>query len=233
LKIVFLGPPGAGKGTYSSRISKILNIPHISTGDIFREAIMKRTELGKKVSDYVKNGDLVPDNVTVAILKERISQSDCQRGFILDGYPRTVVQAKELEKLTNLDVVINLEINENIILKKLSARRVCKSCGEIYNLADIQETINGIKYSMPPMLSKKPGICDKCEGELEQRKDDKMNVIRDRLELYRKQTEPLIIYYQKRGLLKKIIVNAGPDIVVPMIMEKLESLKNDKVDPEI
>ena len=223
MKIIFLGPPGSGKGTYSTRLSRLLGIPHISTGDIFREAVKQGTELGKKVNEYLMRGELVPDNITTNVLKERISKPDCEKGFILDGYPRTMPQAKALDEFVEIDLVINLNIHEKILIEKLSARRICVNCGEIYNIADTKETIDGVKYDMPPMLPKTPGVCDKCGGKLIHRKDDRVEVIKTRLKLYRKQSEPLIRSYRKRGLVEDVLVNAGLEKTVPKIMEKLKS----------
>lgn len=224
MKIIFLGPPGSGKGTYSSRIEKQLGIPHISTGDIFREAVNKGSELGKKVSDYMKRGELVPDEVTIAVLKDRLSMADCKNGFILDGYPRTIPQAEALEKITNINIVLNLTINEDVLIQKLTARRICKVCGEIYNVADIRGVIDGVKYDMGPMLPKVSGKCDKCGGELVQRKDDTVEVIAERLKVYKDQTEPLIKYYRKKKLLEDVLVNAGPEVIVPKIMARLAKI---------
>jgi len=225
MKIIFLGPPGSGKGTYSSRIAPQLGIPHISTGDILRDIVKQGRELGKKVSVYQQKGDLVPDDITIKVLKERISEQDCEKGFILDGYPRNINQAKALDKITDIDVVINLRIADEILIKKLMARRVCKNCGDIYNIADIKETVNGVEYNMPPMLPKNDSECDKCGEELIQRKDDSEEVIRERLGVYKKQTKPLIDYYTKKGLIKDVYVVAGPEIMVPNIMEVLRQIK--------
>jgi adenylate kinase len=225
MRIIFIGPPGSGKGTYSSRIAPILGIPHISTGDIFREEVKKGTALGKDVSGYMSRGDLVPDEMTIRVLKERLSQPDAAKGFILDGYPRTVHQAEELEKLTKVDSVILLNIPEEILIEKLTARRVCSNCGAIYNIADIYRTVNGRRYHFPPMLPKKPGICDECGGRLIQRKDDTYQVIQERLEVYKKQTEPLLEFYGRRGLVDDIHVTGGLEEMVPKILEHLESLK--------
>lgn len=219
--IIFLGPPGSGKGTYSARIGKLLGMPHISTGNIFREAIKEQNEMGKRVKQYIKRGELVPNDVTINVLKERISKPDCNKGFILDGYPRTRTQAKILDTLVEVDLVINLNIHEKILIKKISARRICVKCGEIYNIADINESINGVKYIMPPMLPKKLGICDKCGGKLIQRKDDRVVVLKNRVNLYRKQTEPLIRFYRKRGIVEDILVNFGSKEGVPIIMKKV------------
>ena len=142
-----MGPPGSGKGTYSSRIAPILGVPHISTGDIFREEVKKGTALGKEVAGYMSRGELVPDEITMKVLKERLSKPDAAKGFILDGFPRTLRQAEELEKITRIDSVILLNIPEEILIEKLTARRVCSNCGAIYNIADIHRTVDGEEYA--------------------------------------------------------------------------------------
>lgn len=222
MKAIFLGPPGVGKGTYSTRISARLNIPHISTGDLFREEVKKGSELGKTVSKYMQKGELVPDEITIKVLKDRISKPDCKNGFILDGFPRTINQAEELGKITTITVVINLDMPDKILVEKLSARRICKSCGETYNVADINETYKGIKFEMPPMLPKNDMKCDKDGGELIQRDDDKEEVIKGRLKVYKKQTQPLIEYYKKKGLIKDVFVTSGWDIMIPKIFDLLK-----------
>jgi len=220
--IIFLGPPGAGKGTYSARLARILDIPHISTGEIFREAIKKNNDLGKQVNDYIRKGRLVPDSITSYILKRRIDEPDCQNGFILDGYPRTIPQAKALDEIVKIDAVLNLRIHEKISIMKLSARRICNQCGETYNIIDVEETLDGMEYQMPAMHPKTPGICDKCGGTLIQRKDDRVEVIETRLKLYHKQSEPLIRYYRSRGLVEDIYVHLGIDRTIAQIMKKLK-----------
>jgi adenylate kinase len=219
--IVFLGPPGSGKGTYSTRISAKLDIPHISTGDLFREERRNKTELGSRLAPFMDSGGLVPDELTVSILKERISRPDCRSGLILDGYPRTLAQAEVLEKITKVDVVMNLNLPDKLLIMKLAARRVCKNCGEIYNIADIDETIDGIHYILPPMKPKNDMKCDKCGGELIQRTDDREETVANRLQVYKRQTKPLIDYYTKKGLLKDVFVHAGPEVMVPEIMKIL------------
>jgi adenylate kinase len=225
MRIVFIGPPGSGKGTYSARIAPILKIPHISTGDIFRGEAKKGTALGIEVSGYMSRGDLVPDETTIKVLKERLDQPDATKGFILDGYPRTLNQTKELENITKIDVVILLSIPEDILFEKLTARRVCSKCGETYNVADIHRTINGVKYDFPPMNPKKAGICDVCGGKLVQRKDDTLQVIQERMEVYKKQTEPLIEFYRKQGLLEDFHISGGVDETIPKILQQLKRME--------
>lgn len=212
MKIIIFGPPGSGKGTYASRLSPKLGIAHISTGDIFREAIKRRTALGKIAQRYISKGELVPDDVTNRILKRRIKQKDCMKGFILDGYPRTISQVKELEKIADIDAIVNLDVPDRIVIKRLSAREVCKKCGAIYN-----------KLTLKP---KKKGICDKCGGELYQRMDDMPKLVKERLRLHKKQIDPLMKYYRKK---KENIIDIRidkatikPEVVVKKIMEKLK-----------
>ncbi len=224
-RIIFIGPPGSGKGTYSSRLSPTLGIPHISIGDIFREEVKKGTLLGKAIARYMSRGDLVPDETTIEILRDRLSQPDAKRGFILDGYPRTIRQAEELEKITKVDVVVLLNIPRDILLEKLTARRVCNKCGAIYNIADIHRTINGVQYDLPPMLPKKKDVCDVCDGKLVQRKDDTLQVIQDRMDVYGKQTEPLVEFYRKRGLIEEVYVSEGVEEMTPKILEQLKRLE--------
>jgi len=200
--LILLGPPGSGKGTQAKRIEKVFHLPHISTGDILREAIDKGTPLGKEAEEYMKRGDLVPDHVVNGIVKERLSKPDCKRGFILDGYPRTVPQAISLEEiLKNLSLslyaVIHLNVSDEEVVRRLTNRRICPKCGAIYNLL--------IK---PPNDDE---VCDVCRSKLIRRKDDEEDVIRRRLEVYRRETEPLIKYYEERGLLKNIEADGTVD----------------------
>lgn len=221
MNLIFFGPPGSGKGTYASRIGPQLGIPHISTGDIFRSAIAEQSKLGRKVQAAVKAGRLVDDDTTNAIVKERLARQDAKKGFILDGYPRTVKQAGFLDRLTHVGIVINLELSEDIIIEKALARRICEKCGNIYNIADINR--RGIR--MPPLLPKKQGVCDKCGGRLIHRKDDNEATIRDRLETYRQQSEPLIAYYRKKKLVKDVRVVGPPEVMVPRIMKILKAVE--------
>lgn len=207
--IIFLGPPGAGKGTHAKEVSSILNIPHISTGDIFREAIKNQTELGMKVKEFLDSGKLVPDELVWEVVKDRLDAEDCKNGFILDGFPRTILQAELLDKYLkekNADLkVIYLDASDDLVIKRLSSRRVCKNCGAIYNL-----------ISMPP---KKEGICDICGGELYQRSDDYPDVIKKRLETYYRETQPLIDYYKNRGVMYTISAEKDREEVLQEILK--------------
>ncbi|RJS83559.1 adenylate kinase [Candidatus Bathyarchaeota archaeon] len=217
MRIVMLGPPGAGKGTYASRLTEILGIPHISTGDMVREEIKKQTPLGKRIKEYSDRGILVPDEIIIKLLAERLKKQDCKDGFILDGFPRTINQAEALEKIAKIDLVINLEVPDEIIITRLSNRLICGKCGAIYNLLTLKP--------------KKEGICDKCGGKLYQRKDDRPEVIRERLKVYRKQTEPLIEYYTKRGLLRNVRCDdlmIPPEVMVKKIVEIIKQQKEIK-----
>ena len=176
MRFVFLGPPGVGKGTYSSRAAPLLGIPHISTGDIFREEAAKGTELGNKIKAIMESGGLVSDDIVLDALKERLKKPDAEKGFILDGFPRTIEQAEALGKMFSIDMAMNIHMPEDILIEKITARRVCRECGDLYNVADIRR--HGIE--LPPMLPKVPGKCDKCGGELYQRKDDTEDAIKVR-----------------------------------------------------
>lgn len=195
MKFVFLGAPGAGKGTQASLIADKFGIAHISTGDIFRENIKNETELGLKVKSLMDEGKLCPDDLTVELVKDRISQEDCKKGFILDGFPRTIAQAEVFETVLNnanekLDAVIDIDIPDQAVIDRMSGRRLCKECGESYHVM------------FNP--TKEDGICDKCSGELYIRKDDEEATVLNRLVEYHKNTEPLIDFYNDRGLLKKV-----------------------------
>lgn len=190
MKLIILGPPGVGKGTIAKKLVEKYNIIHISTGDLLREAVKNQTELGQKAKKFMNSGKLVPDDLIIPLIKERIKKDDCKKDFILDGFPRTIAQLKALEKITSIDKVLNLNSSEKTIIKRLSERRICKKCGAIYHITNI-----------PP---KKEGICDKCGGILYQRNDDKPETIKKRLKTYKNQTEPLIGYYKNKDLLADI-----------------------------
>jgi len=195
MRIMLMGPPGAGKGTQAEMLVKDLNIPHISTGDMFRAAIKNGTELGKKAKNFMDAGQLVPDEVTVGIVRERLSQSDCAQGFLLDGFPRTLAQADALGDTLDalgvkLDAVVNIQVGRDDLIVRLTGRRVCRGCGATYHMV----------FNTP----RKDGVCDKCSGELHQRDDDSLETVASRLDVYERQTQPLIRYYQGKGLLVNI-----------------------------
>jgi adenylate kinase len=222
MKLIFFGPPGSGKGTYASRVGPQLGIAHISTGDLFRAEVSAATPLGKLAKTYMDKGALVPDEVTIKMFKERIAKDDCKKGFILDGFPRNVEQMKALEKITPIDLVVKFNLADEIIIEKTLGRRICEKCSAIYNVADIKRG----KLSMPPLLPKKNGVCDKCGGKIIQRNDDNEKTIKDRLDVYRKQTTPLIEYYEKKKMIKSQDVIGPPEVMVPIIIEIIK--KNTK-----
>jgi len=198
MKIIMLGAPGAGKGTLAEMIQKKYMIPQISTGDLLRDAVKNKTDLGLSAKQYMDRGELVPDDLVLKLLQHRIVKADCIKGFILDGYPRNVAQAKSLEKLgMGIDKVLNFVVPEKIILERLTGRRTCKSCGAIFHIKNI-----------PPKVK---GICDKCGGQLYQREDQKPEVIKERLKVYKDQTEPLISFYRKEKILSDIDASTNPE----------------------
>ncbi|MEE9197655.1 MAG: adenylate kinase [bacterium] len=195
MNLILLGPPGAGKGTQAKLVAEQFGIPQISTGDILRRAVKDGTPLGQEAQAYMERGDLVPDAVVIGIIEERLTQPDCQAGYILDGFPRTEVQANALAETLGkrggaIDHVVNIEVSDEELIPRLTGRRTCKECQEPYNV-----TFN------PPQ---REGVCDKCGGELIQRKDDDEETIRARLGVYREQTAPLVVYYEKQGLLRTV-----------------------------
>jgi adenylate kinase len=190
MKLIFLGPPGAGKGTLAGLVAKELGIPPISTGDIFRDAIKRETELGKQVKAIVGRGDLVPDELTVSLVRERLARPDAVNGYILDGFPRTIPQAEALEDFEKLDAVLNFVTSDEVVVTRLTGREVCRACGAIYHVRN--------------MPSKVKGVCDRCGGQTYTRDDDTLESITNRLEVYKRQTEPLIAFYRARGLLRDV-----------------------------
>ncbi len=206
MKLIFLGPPGAGKGTLAALVAETYKIPHISTGEIFREAIREKTPLGLKVQAIIDAGQLVSDDITIELVRERLAKGDAQKGFILDGFPRTIPQAEALAGIVAVEHAVNFDIADEAVVERLSGRRVCKVCSQNYNTL----------YMKP----KKEGVCDKCGGDLYIREDDKVESITKRLEVYRKQTAPLIDYYRKKE--KLIDIDAKPASGV--IMEKFQEL---------
>ena len=210
--LVFLGPPGAGKGTYAKALVKELGIPHISTGDMFRETASSGSELGRKIKETMERGDLVPDELVNEMVKERLSRSDCKDGFILDGYPRTVAQAEALDGILKemgkeLTWAIFFDVPEEVVVQRLTNRRICPKCGRIYNL-----------LTMPP---KEDNLCDVCKVPLIQRDDDKEEVVRRRYKVYMENTVPVVEYYEDAGKLKRIDGTIGVENVVGEILNLL------------
>ena len=214
IRTILLGPPGAGKGTQAARIIEKYQIPHISTGDIFRENIKNGTELGKKAKAYMDRGELVPDELVIDLATDRLLRDDCKAGFILDGFPRTVHQAEALDAFlkahdSKIDVVLNLEVAEDELMKRLTGRRVCKSCGASFHVV-----------SMPP---KQEGICDVCGGELIQRADDNEETAKNRIAVYNEQTSPLIDYYRAAGNIADIVGTGRPEDTFAVVCAALEA----------
>lgn len=212
MNILFMGPPGAGKGTQAERIVEQFGVPHISTGDAFRKAIGEGTPIGLKAKEYIDQGLLVPDDVTVGIVRERLAQPDCEKGFLLDGFPRTLAQAEALNNILvelnrSLDHVINLSVDRDLLLARLTGRRICKSCGATYHVI----------YNPP----KQEGVCDKCQGELYQRSDDSEEKVGTRLDEYINKTAPLLAYYEDKGLLRQVDGEKEIDTVTSEIVSLL------------
>jgi adenylate kinase len=209
MRIILLGPPGAGKGTQAIKLAQRLNLPHISTGDILRQNVTKQTELGKAAKDYMNKGLLVPDALVAKMLMQRIDEPDTKAGFILDGYPRNLNQAETLDKMlkdrgAKINLVIDLDSSEAVIIQRLTGRLVCRSCG-----------MNFHKKNMPPKIE---GICDSCGGKLYQREDDKEETVRKRLEVYRQETVSLINYYKKTGKLNRLSADGDPEVILNQII---------------
>lgn len=200
MKLIFLGPPGAGKGTLAAKAVEILKVPHISTGNIFRAAIAAKSPLGLKVKEILDSGKLVDDETTIGLVRERLTQDDARAGYILDGFPRTIPQAEALSGFSVVDKVLNFDIPDSGVVERLSGRRTCKKCGLNFH----------ILFNKP----RQEGICDACGGELYTRDDDKAEAIRKRLQVYRDQTAPLIDFYRKKGLLIDVDARPGVDEVV-------------------
>ncbi|GAB4537841.1 MAG: adenylate kinase [Thermodesulfovibrionia bacterium] len=196
MRLVLLGAPGAGKGTQAKKLIERFGIPQISTGDILRQNVADGTPLGKEAKSYMDRGELVPDKIILGLVEDRLKRDDCKNGYILDGFPRNITQAEALDKMLNdlnmpLDAALCVDVPFDDLMKRLTGRRTCRSCGQMYNI-----------YFSPP---KKEGACDKCGGDLYQRDDDKEETIRKRLEVYEASTAPLIDYYKKKGILKTVI----------------------------
>jgi len=208
MRIVMLGPPGSGKGTQAAKLSSHFAIPHIATGDMLRRAVAARTELGRKAEEYMRRGDLVPDDLVIAMTLERLGEEDCRNGFILDGFPRTVPQAKALEEKVNLDAVVNIAVDRDEIVKRFAGRRVCTDCEAVYHIV-----------SNPPKVD---GVCDVCGGKLVQREDDREEVVRERFRTYEEKTKPLVEYYRERSLLVTVDGAGGIEETFSLILNALE-----------
>ncbi len=214
MNLVLLGPPGAGKGTQAERISALYGVPHISTGDIFRDNLKRGTELGRRAKEYMDRGELVPDEVVIGIVRDRLAQPDCEKGFILDGFPRTVAQADALKDMLAetgraIDHVLNVQVPEDVVVERLTARRTCRSCGKVFHL-----------LFDPPA---KEDTCDACGGELYCRDDDREETVRARLREYEAKTSPLVDYYRREGLLRDIDGAASMEEVLREIRAVVEA----------
>lgn len=215
MNIVLMGPPGAGKGTQAEFIKNSYPIPHISTGDMFRAAVANKTPLGIEAKKYMDSGQLVPDEVTIGLVKERLAAPDCAKGFLLDGFPRTVVQAEALDKVLadlgkKVEIALNITVPNEVILERMAGRISCQDCKTVYNL----------KFNAP----QQEGICDKCGGQLVQREDDKEETVKNRLKVYDEQTTPLLDYYAKQSTLKNIDGNRTTTEVFQDVKALLEAL---------
>ncbi len=217
MKLVLMGKPGAGKGTQAEGIVKKLFIPHISTGDMFRAAIKAETDMGKLAKGYIEQGQLVPDEVTIGIVKERLAQPDCKEGFLLDGFPRNVNQAKALDEMlsefgTKLDGVLDINVPDERLVERLTGRRVCRACGASYHML----------YNPPT----NEGVCDKCNGELYQRSDDTEETVSSRLSVYASKTQPLLEYYKEQGLLHVINGDQAINKVLDDVYDAIEDCRS-------
>lgn len=212
MQLVFLGPPGAGKGTQAAVLAREMGIPQVSTGDMFRAAVRDQTPLGREAQRYMEAGELVPDEVTIGIVEERLRARDCQNGFILDGFPRTVAQAEALDRILSamgrpLDRAVEFRVDEEEVVRRLAGRRSCPQCGAVYNV-----------HTQPPQQA---GVCDRCGSQLVQREDDREETVRARLAVYRTQTAPLIGFYEQSGRLVRIDAARRPDEVTAELKEAL------------
>ena len=217
LNVILLGAPGAGKGTQAERIRDDFSLAHISTGDMLREALAKGTELGVKAKKYMDAGELVPDDVVIGIVVDRLAEPDCEKGFLLDGFPRSQAQARELDKALEangkkIQLALALVVSEEELMKRLTGRRLCRECARPYHMA-----------FRPPAT---PDICDECGGQLYQRSDDTEETVRNRLEVYRRQTEPLIDHYRAQGVLAEIDGMGQPDKIYERIRQKLVEVRD-------
>ena len=212
MRLILLGAPGSGKGTIAAELKNIIGIPHISTGDIFRQNIRSKTPLGEKASEFIKNGALVPDEITIGMVAGRLREDDCEKGFMLDGFPRTTAQANALSGILNsmsvkLTAVINVVLDDDTVIRRLAGRRVCTGCGRSYN-----------QVTMP---SKVEGVCDDCGGKVIQREDDKPETVKKRLETYHEQTSPLEEFYRQQGIMIDVRNDGTAEAAVELIRKRL------------
>jgi len=211
MKLIIFGPPSAGKGTQAQKLSKQYGIPQVATGDLLRKAVADKTPLGLKIKSYLDQGKLGPDEVIVQLIKERVAKPDCKNGFLLDGFPRTMGQAKELERMTDIDLVLSIVVDFDALVERAVGRRTCPKCSAVYH----------IKFN-PPMNE---GICEKCGSKLIQRDDDKEETVRNRLKVYQEQTAPLVEYYRKKGKLVDIDGSGGIDAVFGQMVDATSHIK--------
>jgi len=211
MKLVIFGPPSAGKGTQAQKLSKRYGIPQVATGDLLRRAVADKTPLGLKIKSYLDQGKLGPDEVIVQLIKERVAKPDCKNGFLLDGFPRTMGQAKELERMTDIDLVLSIVVDFESLVERAVGRRTCPKCSAVYH----------IKFN-PPMNA---GICEKCGSKLIQRDDDKEETVRNRLKVYQEQTAPLVEFYRKKGKLVDIDGSGGIDAVFGQMVDAISHIK--------
>jgi len=211
MKLVIFGPPSAGKGTQAQKLSKKYGIPQVATGDLLREQVAKRTPIGLKVKSYLDSGRLGPDDLIVQMIGERVSKPDCINGYLLDGFPRTIGQAKELEKMTDIDLVLNIVVDFESLVDRAVGRRICPKCAAVYN----------VKSNAPRV----EGICDKCGSKLIQRDDDKEETVRNRLKVYREQTAPLVEHYRKKGKIVDIDGSGGIEAVFDRLVAAIETVR--------
>jgi len=230
MKLLIFGPQGSGKGTYSSRLAKKFGWKKVTAGDLLREEVKKGSKLGKVIEPYLTRGELVPDEITISIVKRTLEDVE---NFILDGFPRDIRQAEELDKFARIDAIIKINAHEEILIEKISARWICSNpkCDGNYNTANIHKIIEGVEYILPPLLPKNDMICDKCGSKLVQREDDlNKESIKRRLMVYEEQTKPVIECYRKKGIpFVEVWMNRPPDAVVEKIVEGLKKICSNKI----
>lgn len=217
MRLVFFGPPGSGKGTYASIIAPRYGIAHVSAGDLLRETVKSGGEVGRLIASYIEQGQMVPNEIANQLVGERIQKPDCRKGFILDGYPRSLAQAQALERMSSIDAIVNLVVPDHVIIERLGVRRVCRQCGAVYNLISVKP--------------RREGICDACGGELYQREDDKPEVVKQRLKLHREQIEPVLKYFEGKVPILNIEckeAHAPVEAMVEKILKALQTIETLK-----